>query len=137
VEIAGVNAQATTRERLLAKLGGALREALEINRTDAVPLGDSFEDDISFETASKRSSAAIDVAMKRHDLLAHLLNEGCVLLRESSNQSWWVNPASKQRCAVPHLTDFAFLGIDSQLVRKICRDLQIQELVDTIVSPFR
>jgi len=35
-EIPGVNSQATTRERLLKNLHSALKEALEMNRSDAI-----------------------------------------------------------------------------------------------------
>jgi mRNA interferase HicA len=30
--------------------------------------------------------------MKRRKLLRHLSSQGCVLLREGGNHSWWLNP---------------------------------------------
>ncbi len=44
-EIRGVNCQGATREELLANLGSALREMLEMNRADArKEAGDEFEE---------------------------------------------------------------------------------------------
>ena len=44
-EIRGVNCQGTTREELLTNLESALREMLEMNRTDArKDAGDGFEE---------------------------------------------------------------------------------------------
>ena len=44
-EIPGVNAQERTRPQLLATLADVLREALELNRQDALAkAGDSYED---------------------------------------------------------------------------------------------
>jgi mRNA interferase HicA len=39
--------------------------------------------------------------MKRHELLAHLRQHGCVLVREGAKHSWWGNPANNRRTAVP------------------------------------
>jgi hypothetical protein len=34
--------------------------------------------------------------MKRRELLRHLNNHGCELIREGGNHSWWLNPLEKQ-----------------------------------------
>jgi mRNA interferase HicA len=38
--------------------------------------------------------------MKRRELLRHLNRHDCVLLREGSNHSWWVNPLNSKRSAI-------------------------------------
>jgi len=39
--------------------------------------------------------------MKRRDLLAHLLANGCQLLRECERHSWWHHTLTSKRSAVP------------------------------------
>ncbi|MGH8620543.1 MAG: type II toxin-antitoxin system HicA family toxin [Burkholderiales bacterium] len=58
--------------------------------------------------------------MKRGDLLRHLREHGCGLLREGGNHSWWHNPAQNRRSAVPRHNE-----INDYLARKICKDLGI------------
>jgi len=58
--------------------------------------------------------------MKRGDLLRHLREHGCALLREGGNHSWWHNPAQNRRSAVPRHNE-----INDYLGRKICKDLGI------------
>jgi len=58
--------------------------------------------------------------MKRGDLLRHLREHGCALLREGGNHSWWHNPAQNRRSAVPRHNE-----INDYLARKICKDLWI------------
>jgi mRNA interferase HicA len=58
--------------------------------------------------------------MKRKELLAHLREHGCELLREGARHSWWHNPALNKRSAVPRHTE-----ISDILARKICKDLGI------------
>lgn len=58
--------------------------------------------------------------MKRGDLLRHLREHGCELLREGGNHSWWHNPEQNRRSAVPRHTE-----INDYLARKICKDLGI------------
>lgn len=58
--------------------------------------------------------------MKRRDLELHLRHNGCVLIREGGNHSWWGNPGNGRRSAVPRHNE-----IDDFLCRKICRDLAI------------
>jgi len=58
--------------------------------------------------------------MKRGDLLRHLREHGCALVREGGNHSWWHNPAQNRRSAVPRHNE-----INDYLARKICKDLRI------------
>jgi mRNA interferase HicA len=60
--------------------------------------------------------------MKRRDLLAHLTNHGCFLLREGARHSWWHNPTLNKRSAVPRHTE-----VNNHLARKVCRDLGVPE----------
>ncbi len=58
--------------------------------------------------------------MKRRELLRHLQQHGCTLVREGSNHSWWGNPAKNRRSAIPRHNE-----IDDYLARKICKDLDV------------
>jgi len=58
--------------------------------------------------------------VKRRDLLRHLSQHGCALLREGGNHSWWHQPTLKRRSAVPRHNE-----VNDLLVRKICSDLGI------------
>jgi mRNA interferase HicA len=58
--------------------------------------------------------------MKRKKLIKHLQNQGCILLREGSNHSLYVNDAKKKVSTVPRHKE-----IDEFLVKKICKDLEI------------
>ncbi len=58
--------------------------------------------------------------MKRHALLRHLTQHGCILVREGSRHSIWKNPATGDLSAVPRHSE-----IKDNLVRKICKDLGI------------
>jgi len=60
--------------------------------------------------------------LKRRDLIAHLKDHGCVLIREGGKHSWWGNPSSNRRSAVPRHCE-----INEVLARKVCRDLGIKE----------
>jgi mRNA interferase HicA len=60
--------------------------------------------------------------LKRRDLIAHLVSNDCVLIREGAKHSWWGNPSNNRRSAVPRHTE-----VDDYLARKICRDLGIPE----------
>ena len=59
--------------------------------------------------------------MKRVDLIRHLESQGCRLLREGANHSVYVNPVARKTSTVPRHRE-----IDEFLVRKICRDLQVE-----------
>ena len=58
--------------------------------------------------------------MKRSQLVKHLRNNGCVLVREGGRHSWWSNPEQNRRSSVPRHNE-----IRDQLARKICKDLGI------------
>jgi len=58
--------------------------------------------------------------MKRRELLQHLTEHGCQLLREGGKHSWWYNPALNRRSAVPRHVE-----IVDTLAKKICKDLGI------------
>lgn len=58
--------------------------------------------------------------MKRGDLLRHLREHGCELLREGGRHSWWYNRTQNRRSAVPRHNE-----ISDFLARKICKDLGI------------
>ncbi|MES2657521.1 MAG: type II toxin-antitoxin system HicA family toxin [Verrucomicrobiota bacterium] len=60
--------------------------------------------------------------MKRRALIGYLAKEGCELVREGGNHSWWRNRASNRRSAVPRHTE-----VNDLLVKKICKDLGIPE----------
>ncbi|MBL1149401.1 MAG: type II toxin-antitoxin system HicA family toxin [Armatimonadetes bacterium] len=57
--------------------------------------------------------------MNKRDLVRHLRDNGCELLRQGKHEIWF-NPRNRQSSPVPrHNT------IDRFLVRKICRELGI------------
>jgi hypothetical protein len=58
--------------------------------------------------------------MKRIDLIRHLQQQGCALLREGERHSVFVNRAAKRTSAVPRHRE-----INDFLARKICDDLQV------------
>ena len=58
--------------------------------------------------------------MKRRELLRHLQQHGCALIREGGNHSWWGNAAKNRRSSVPRHNE-----VDEYLARKICKDLDI------------
>ena len=60
--------------------------------------------------------------MKRVDLLRHLQQHGCVLLREGGRHSVFVNRATRKVTTVPRHRE-----INEFLARKICRDLEIPQ----------
>jgi predicted RNA binding protein YcfA (HicA-like mRNA interferase family) len=58
--------------------------------------------------------------MKRRDVLRHLEQNGCQLLREGPRHTIYWNPANKKISAVPRHQE-----ISDKLVNKICKDLGI------------
>jgi mRNA interferase HicA len=58
--------------------------------------------------------------MKRKKLIQHLTFHDCELLREGGKHSWWHNPQSHKRTAVPRHAE-----INDRLIKKICKDLGI------------
>ena len=60
--------------------------------------------------------------MKRRDLIRHLMDNGCELVREGGNHSWRGNPTLNRRSAVPRHRE-----VSGYLAKKICQDLGIPE----------
>jgi hypothetical protein len=60
--------------------------------------------------------------MKRIDLIRHLVNHGCQLLREGRRHSVYFNTANSRTSTVPRHRE-----INDFLARRICRDLEIPE----------
>ena len=58
--------------------------------------------------------------MNRDELVRHLRQHGCVLLREGGKHSVFVNRETQKVTAVPRHRD-----INEFLARKICRDLEV------------
>jgi len=60
--------------------------------------------------------------VKRVDLVRHLEERGCELLREGGSHSVYVNRAARKSSSIPRHRE-----INDFLARKICRDLQVGE----------
>ena len=60
--------------------------------------------------------------MKRHELLRHLKEHGCQLLREGARHSIYFNPENRKVSTMPRHAE-----ISNKLARKICKDLDIPE----------
>lgn len=58
--------------------------------------------------------------MKRKDLIRHLENKKCVLLREGGKHTVYVNTLNKKCSTIPRHKE-----INNYLVIKICKDLEI------------
>ena len=58
--------------------------------------------------------------MKRDDLVRHLEDNGCELLREGGRHSVYVNRATRKASALPRHRE-----INEHPARKICRDLEV------------
>jgi mRNA interferase HicA len=58
--------------------------------------------------------------MKWRQLVRHILDEGCLLLREGSRHSVYHNPTNGKVSTVPR-----HIEVNDYLARKICRDLGI------------
>lgn len=58
--------------------------------------------------------------MKRVELVRHLEQHGCLLLREGGSHSVFVNRAARKTSTVPRHRE-----INDYLARKICRDLEV------------
>lgn len=59
--------------------------------------------------------------MKRRELLKHLRASGCELLREGRRHTIYWNPLTRRASSVPRHSE-----VHDFLVKKICRDLDIQ-----------
>jgi predicted RNA binding protein YcfA (HicA-like mRNA interferase family) len=60
--------------------------------------------------------------MKRRALLRHLVDQGCVFVREGGDHSIWENPANGRRTSVPRHRE-----IPHFTARRICRQLAIPD----------
>jgi len=60
--------------------------------------------------------------MKRRDLLKHLEQNGCFLLREGGEHSIWENPINKRRAAVPRHRE-----IVEYTAKAICKQLGVPD----------
>ena len=58
--------------------------------------------------------------MKRRALLSHLLEHGCLSVREGGSHSIWTNPQTGRREAVPRHSE-----IKKHLARSICKNLSV------------
>jgi mRNA interferase HicA len=58
--------------------------------------------------------------MKRIDFIRHLEAQGCEFLREGSKHTVYVNRQTQKTSTVPRHRE-----INDLLVRKICKDLQV------------
>ncbi|WP_407654596.1 type II toxin-antitoxin system HicA family toxin [Catalinimonas niigatensis] len=58
--------------------------------------------------------------MKRNQLIKHLRQHGCVLLREGANHAIYQNPANGQQSAVGRHRELSDL-----LCKKVCQQLSI------------
>ena len=61
--------------------------------------------------------------MKKNKLLKHLRKNGCILLREGGNHSWWINPNQNKRTSIPRHNE-----IKDILANKICKDLGVDRI---------
>ena len=61
--------------------------------------------------------------MKRRELVKHLEQHGCMLLREGSSHSIYTNPQTGRKEAIPR-----HIEIKKHLGRSICRNLGVPEL---------
>jgi predicted RNA binding protein YcfA (HicA-like mRNA interferase family) len=59
--------------------------------------------------------------MKRKDLVRYLTKNGCEFLREGGKHSVFVNRVKKKSSTIPRHNE-----INDILVKKICKDLEIQ-----------
>ena len=61
--------------------------------------------------------------MKRRQLIRHLRENGCDLIREGGKHSWWGNSERGTYVAVPRHRE-----IPNALAKKICKELEIPHL---------
>jgi len=60
--------------------------------------------------------------MERRELIRHLVNHGCLLVREGSDHSIWENPVNRRRTSVPRHRE-----IPDFTAHRICRQLGIAD----------
>jgi predicted RNase H-like HicB family nuclease len=98
-EMPGVNTQGRTLAEARRNLKEALTLVLEANRA-------LCEKDRSPDT--KREPITVTVSafpVRRRDLLRHLANHGCVLLREGERHSIYYNPKTAATSSMPRHTE--------------------------------
>ena len=61
--------------------------------------------------------------MKRKLLLKHLQSNGCVMVREGTRHSLFINPLNEKTSAVPRHPD-----INDYLAKEICKELGIPKV---------
>ena len=59
--------------------------------------------------------------MNRRELIRHLRNNGCDLVREGANHTIWLNPKNGLSSAVPR-----HQVVKRNTIRKICKELGIE-----------
>lgn len=59
--------------------------------------------------------------MKRKNLIRHLEQQGCFMLREGGNHTIYLNPQTRFTSTVPR-----HLEINDFLAKKICKDLGVK-----------
>lgn len=59
--------------------------------------------------------------MKRRDLLAYLMEHGCIVLREGGKHTVYVNRQNQRTSTIPRHTE-----INNFLAKKICNDLGVE-----------
>ncbi|HEX2092287.1 MAG TPA: type II toxin-antitoxin system HicA family toxin [Longimicrobiaceae bacterium] len=60
--------------------------------------------------------------MKRRDLIRHLEEHGCELLREGGAYSVYINRAARKVSTIPR-----HRALNEHLARRICKDLEVPE----------
>jgi len=60
--------------------------------------------------------------MKRKDLIKHLNQYGCIICREGSKHSIFINPINEFKAAVPR-----HVGLKNNTCKEICKQLGIPQ----------
>jgi predicted RNA binding protein YcfA (HicA-like mRNA interferase family) len=61
--------------------------------------------------------------MKRKDLIKYLFKNGCIFVREGAKHSVFFNPSAQRASTIPRHNE-----IESNLAKKICKDLGIEAI---------
>jgi mRNA interferase HicA len=67
--------------------------------------------------------------MKRGELLRHLRDNGCELLREGARHSWWHNPSQNKRSSVPRHTETTIILLGKYAKTGNSTDQMMREIV--------
>lgn len=113
-ELPGANTQAGTLDEARENLKEAVHLVLEANRALS-------EEEF---TRSRRYSRAPPNPgrVKRRDLLKHLEESGCELLRKGGKHTIYVNRGAEKSATIPRHRE-----INDFLARKICPDLDVPQ----------